>query len=77
MGYRREQVKIVRSSILHSKIAPRQMRCSGCGRRIEQGRVYVKTNYGRYCEPCADGLDVHALSGMMSQVADVSLVSSQ
>lgn len=39
-----------------SKIAPRDMKCSACGNRIQKGRVYVKTNSGRYCEPCGDSI---------------------
>ena len=40
-----------------SRIAPRDMRCSGCPSLIRKGRVYVKTAYGRYCDACGDALE--------------------
>lgn len=61
-------MKYIVSSILHSKIATRQLKCSECGVKIDKGRVYVKTNWGRYCESCADGLEENPLPGMLSQV---------
>lgn len=45
------------SSVTQPKIAPKDIQCSRCGRVVKQGRVYVKTNGGRYCEPCADFLE--------------------
>lgn len=34
------------------KRAPRSFKCSTCRGLIEQGSMYVKTNYGRYCVSC-------------------------
>lgn len=50
-------MKHITGSVLQSKLAPKELRCSGCGDRIERGRVYTKTNYGRYCGSCADELE--------------------
>lgn len=38
------------------KRAPRAFRCSGCKGKVEQGSIYTKTNYGRYCNSCAKRL---------------------
>ena len=40
--------------IKESKRAPRSLKCSSCGRTIEQGRIYTKTNWGRYYDSCAN-----------------------
>ena len=44
----------VLTSIFQPKLAPKDFECSRCGKVIKQGRVYVKTNWGRYCDSCAD-----------------------
>ena len=44
-------------SIFQPKIAPKNLKCSRCGEVVEQGRVYVKTNWGRFCDYCADKLE--------------------
>ena len=49
--------KHIIGGVLQSKIAPKELRCSGCGGTVERGRVYTKTNYGRYCSSCADELE--------------------
>ena len=46
----------ITSPVQQVKLAPKSFKCSSCGQVVEQGRVYVKTNYGRYCDSCADGL---------------------
>lgn len=48
--------KNIYDHVEQAKLAPKSFRCSGCPTVIEQGRVYVKTHHGRYCESCADKL---------------------
>ena len=53
-------MNLLRSSIQEHKVAPKRFKCSNygeCGSVIEQGRVYIKTNSGRYCGACADRIE--------------------
>lgn len=43
-------------TILHHKTAPKEFRCSKCGGEVERGKLYVKTNWGRYCLGCSASL---------------------
>ena len=48
--------KFLIDHVQQAKLAPKPFKCSGCGHEVDTGRVYVKTNHGRYCDACADGL---------------------
>ena len=40
--------------ILNHKIAPKDFKCSYCGEVVKVGRIYAKTNNGRFCPTCED-----------------------
>ena len=58
--------------VLHHKIAPKSLKCSGCGAVVEQDRVYTKTNSGRYCGSCADSLPTEEEMTQMLRLTSLS-----
>jgi len=43
-------------SIKEPRRSPRAFRCSACKGKVEMGSVYIKTNWGRYCNSCGKKL---------------------
>lgn len=42
----------IRDFLFQRRIAPKAFQCSSCGALVDRGRVYTKTNYGRFCANC-------------------------